>query len=90
MTPEEHEELARIAHGHLDDGYWEGCATPNGGWEDEDRGFEWGSEWHGVARDFHTRWEAGDRNLTEGMLRYASYDICRELAWRRGWCPGFS
>lgn len=88
MTVHEHRWLAQLAEGHLDDGYWQGYESPNGGFED---GPPWSGEeraWRIAARDFMERRAAGDWQLTEGMLMGASYDLCRELAWVRGWCPG--
>lgn len=87
MTETEHRELAEIAFNNLEWGCWEGCATPNGGWEDGEPWSETERQWRLTARDFHTRFQSGDCPLTEGMLHYADWDLCRELAWLRGWCP---
>ena len=87
MTAEEHEHLADIAHGHLNDGYWQGFETTNGGYEDGPPWNDAEARWRLAARDFMARRAEGERHLTEGMLMGASYDLCRELAWVRGWCP---
>ncbi len=87
MTPEEQTDLAEIAASNLDGGVWQGCYTPNGGWED---GRPWSEDeqlWRLTAHEFLKRYQAGDRLLTEGIVAYASDDLARELAWIRGWCP---
>lgn len=87
MDETEHRELAEIAFEDIDTGYWQGCATKNGGWEDGAPWSEDERQWRLTARDYHERFTRGDWALTEGMLHYADYDLCRELAWIRGWCP---
>lgn len=88
MTEEEHRWLADAAFAHLDTGGWQGCATPCGGWEDGEPWSEEERQWRSTARDFHERYAGGERTLTEGMLHHAGWDLGRELAWKRGWCPG--
>lgn len=88
MTEAEHRELARLAEAHLDDGYWQGFKSSNGGFEDGPPWDEAEAMWRSAARDFMERRAAGVWELTEGMIWGASYDLCRELAWLRGWCPG--
>jgi len=89
MTLTEQSDLAEIAEHNLDTGWWQGVATRNGGWED---GGPWDQrqvQWRATARDYLNRRLADPAaGLTEGMLRYALYDLCRELAWLRNWCPG--
>lgn len=87
MEDAEHRELAKIAFDNLDTGGWQGCASTNSGWEDGEPWSEDERQWRLTARDFHERFTRGDWALTEGMVRYASWDLCRELAWIRGWCP---
>lgn len=87
MDESERDELAELAFDHIDTGHWQGCQTPHGGWED---GQPWSEEerlWRVSARDYLERWERGERALTEGIIAYALWDLCRELAWLRGWCP---
>ena len=86
MDETEHRELAETAFENLDTGYWQGCATNNGGWEDGEPWSEGERQWRLAARDYHERFTRGEWPLTEGMVRYADYDLCRELAWIRGWC----
>lgn len=87
MTAEEHVELAEIAAMDLDEGSWQGYASPNGGWLESGPVDEVERQWRATARDFMRRFQAGERTLTEGMLAYAAHDLARELAWIRGWCP---
>lgn len=87
MDEDERAQLAEIAWENINTGYWQGCRTSDGGYED---GQPWSEEeraWRDSARDYVERWTAGDRMLTEGVIRYALWDLCRELAWLRGWCP---
>lgn len=88
MNDEEQHWLAAIAFENLDAGVWQGCPTPNGGWEDGEPWSEEERQWRSTARDFHERYAGGERTLTEGMLHHAGWDLGRELAWKRGWCPG--
>ena len=87
MTSEEQIELAEIAAMDLDEGSWQGYAAQNGGWLEGGPIDEIEERWRATARDFMTRFEAGERSLTEGMVAYAAHDLARELAWVRGWCP---
>jgi hypothetical protein len=80
-------QLADMAAAVLDDGSWEGVATPNGGWVDGEPLDDEERSWRTAAKDFLERYQSGDHVLTEGMLRYASWNLARELAWIRGWCP---
>lgn len=87
MDEEERGQLAEIVYGNINTGYWQGCATPDGGWED---GKPWSEQerlWRAAARDYVERWQRGEHMLTEGLVVYALWDLCRELAWLRGWCP---
>lgn len=87
MGETEHRELAELAFQNIDTGYWQGCETSNGGWEDGEPWSEAQRQWRLTARDYQERFAHGDWELTEGMVRYADWDLCRELAWIRGWCP---
>ena len=87
MSADEQSKLAATAFWSLDTGCWQGVTTKNGGWEDGPAYDEQERGWRGTARDFIERYAAGDHHLTEGMLRYAHYDLARELANLRGWCP---
>jgi hypothetical protein len=87
-SPEELVWLAETARGNLDYGTWQGFKSPNGGWLDGQPWSEQEAEWRAAAADFMERYEHGEHWLTEGMLRHASWDLCRELTWYRRWCPG--
>lgn len=80
-------QLADMAAAVLDDGSWEGVVTPNGGWVDGEPCDDEERSWRKAARDFLERYQSGARVLTEGMLRYATWNLACELAWMRGWCP---
>jgi hypothetical protein len=79
--------LAQMAHDNLDSGGWEGFKSPNGGFLDGPPLSEKDIQWWAAAADFMERYERGEMWLTEGMLRHASWDLCRELTWYRRWCP---
>lgn len=86
-SPKELAQLAHAAAYSLDEGIWQGVKTANGGWVD---GAPWDDTeraWRAAAEDFLTRYQSGERMLTEGMIQYAGWDLARELAWMRGWCP---
>ena len=87
MDVDECAQLAEIAYENINTGYWQGCQTAEGGWEDGQPWSDHERAWRGSARDYVERWQAGERMLTEGLIRYALWDLCRELAWLRGWCP---
>lgn len=87
MDDGEHRWLSRSAFEQLDNGSWQGCATPHGGWEDGEPWNEKERQWRLTARGFYERYSWGKWELTEGLLFYATYDLCCELAWFRRWCP---
>jgi hypothetical protein len=84
-TQTELAELADAAAVALDEGAWQGVRTPNGGWEDGPAWDDTERAWRTAAKEFLRRYQSGDRALTEGMIRYAEWDLARELAWMRGW-----
>jgi hypothetical protein len=87
MTAEEGIELADVAAGALDSGWWQGFNSANGGWLDGEPWDEREAAWRVAAADFMARYEAGERVLTEGMIQHAMWDLARELAFARRWCP---
>lgn len=87
MTVEEHHQLVKIAAENLETGYWPGYPSAISGWEEDQPYNDVEREWRAVARHFMGRWAAGDARLTEGLLRFSAYDLVRELASLRGWCP---
>lgn len=85
---EELRQLAHAAYWSLTTGDWQGYLCSTGGWIDGPPWDDDERQWREVAADFVHRYEAGEQTLTEGMLLRANYDLCRELAWRQGWCAG--
>lgn len=88
LTGDEPQRLADVAALSLDCGAWQGVETPNGGWTDGQPWDEGEQRWRETAADFLARHRQGERVLTQGMMAYATYDLARELAYLRGWCPG--
>lgn len=87
-TSEELAELAHTWHAALTTGEWQGYPCSTGGWIDGPPLDENQRRWRAVAADFVHRYEAGEQTLTEGMVLLDNYDLCRELAWLKGWCAG--
>lgn len=79
--------LADSAFENLHTGAWRGRVDENG-WEGAQPTNEEERRWRIAARDFYDRFTRGERSLTEGLVAYGKWDLGRELAWRRGWCPG--
>lgn len=86
LTEEEHPLLAECAYDNLVSGFWEGVVPLDRGWEDIPL-TEQEASWRAVAQDFADRYRAGERRLTEGLVKYALTDLAQELAWLREWCP---